>query len=53
MEHQISGNINKFKFIGTYNPTTETFSVEIPEDTIDFVFEVDENGIAFVYTEQK
>lgn len=40
----VSGKPNLFKFIGTYNPNTETFSIEIPEDTVDFEFEVDEEG---------
>ena len=48
----ISGVKNNFKFIGTYNPETETFEVGTPADINDFIFDIDDEGICFVTTNQ-
>lgn len=50
---ELRGKANVFKFIGTYDAETETFTVAVPEGTEDFVFEVDDEGICFVETNQK
>ncbi len=34
---EISGKVNLFQYIGTYNPETETFEVSVPEAIDDFI----------------
>jgi len=50
---ELRGKANVFKFIGTYDAETETFTVAVPEGTEDFIFEVDDEGICFVETNQR
>ena len=49
----ISGKVNLFKFIGTFNKEELTFAEEIPSGAEDFIFTIDEDGTAYVETSQK
>lgn len=49
---EIKGKVNLFQFIGTYNPETETFSFVSPS-TDDISFEVDDEGVCYIETNQK
>lgn len=48
----ISGTLNQFRFIGSYSPETGVFTPTVPEDIEEFIFEMDDNGICYVTTNQ-
>lgn len=50
---ELKGKANVVKFMGTYNAETETFTIEVPEEMEDFIFEVDAEGVCYVDTNQK
>lgn len=52
MAKTISGTLNEFRFIGSYSPETGTFTVTVPEDINDFVFDIDDAGVCYVTTNQ-
>jgi len=54
MLQEISGKLNVFKFIGTYdNSTGEWSNSSVPDKELsDFVFDLYENGTCFVETDQ-
>lgn len=53
MAQTISGTLNEFRFIGSYSPETGVFTPSVPEEMDDFIFDMDEDGICYVTTEQK
>lgn len=49
----ISGKVNLFKFIGTFNKEDLSFTQEVPVGADDFIFFIDEDGTAYVETSQQ
>ena len=52
MAKTISGTLNQFRFIGTYSEETGEFTETVPDSIEDFVFDIEDNGICYVTTNQ-
>ena len=52
MVKTISGTLNQFRFIGSYNPETGQFTPTIPDSVEDFIFDMTPDGMCWVTTTQ-